>query len=156
MCLLILLSLHKKKLNVKCLKDPYQDLFCSYHTLSYLSNGSSILQCHVYVNETSILYKDSDLNSLVNIVNQEMQQITEWFASNKLNVNVNKSTAMLFHHRQKIINTDNNMIKINNTTVNFSISTKSLGKYIDKIITFNVHTKHINKKYKTFFFQPQK
>ena len=99
---------------------------------------------------TLAYYTDSDLNSLVNIVNQEMPNITELFASNKLNVNVSKSTAMLFHRRQKITNTDDNMIKINNTTVPFYISTKFLDMYIDNNLTLNAHTKHIN-----FFFQKE-
>ena len=69
-----------------------------------------------------------------------MQKITEWLASNKLNVNVNKNTAMLLHPRQKITNTDDNMIKINNTTVPFSVSTKFLGMYIDNNLAWNAHT----------------
>ena len=44
-----------------------------------------------------MLYRGSDLISLGNIVYQEMPKITEWFASNKLNVDVNKSTAIPFH-----------------------------------------------------------
>ena len=80
------------------------------------------------------------MNSLVNILNQEMPKTTEWFACSQLNVNVDKSTAMPLHPRQIIINTDDNMIKINNnstndnsnnTTLPFSISTKYLGMYID-------------------------
>ena len=95
-----------------------------------LPSVSSILRFHFYADDAYILHRDSDLNSLVNVVNKEMPNINEWFASNKLNVDVNKSTAMLFHSRQKIINTDD-IIKINNTTDAFSISTKFLGMYID-------------------------
>ena len=54
---------------------------------------------------------------------------------------------MIFHPRQKIINTDDNMKKVNNTTVPFSISTKFWGMYIDNNLTWNAHTKHINKFY---------
>ena len=86
------------------------------------------------------------MNSLVNIVNQEMPIITEWLASNKLNVNVGKSTAMLFHSRPKIINTVDKLIKINNTTLPFSISTKFLDMYIDNNLTWNAHTKQVDKK----------
>ena len=105
-----------------------------------------ISQFHIYADDTSILYRDSDLNSVVSIVNQEMQKITEWFASNKLNVDVDKSVAMLFNPCQKIINTDDNTIKINSATVPFSISTKFFDMYIDNNFSWNAHTKHINKK----------
>ena len=76
-----------------------------------------------------------------------MPTITEWFASNKLNLNASKSTAMIFHPCQKIIHTDDNMIKINNATVSFSISTKFLGIHIGNNLTWNSHIKHIDKNY---------
>ena len=43
-----------------------------------------------------------------------------------------------------IINTDDNLIRINNTTVPFSISTKFLGMNIDNNLAWNAHIKHIN------------
>ena len=49
-----------------------------------LQRASSIQQFHIYADDTSILCRDCDLNSLANIVNQGIPKITEWFASNKL------------------------------------------------------------------------
>ena len=116
------------------------------HFLIYikdLPNVSSIIQFYIYADDASILHRNSDLNSLVNVVKQEFPKITEWLASNKLKVNANKSASMPFHPRQKIINTDD-IIKIINTTVPFSISTIFLGIHIDYNLTLNVHIKHIN------------
>ena len=96
MCLWILLYLHQK---IECgvlhgsILGPILFLLC----INDIPNMSSIPHSHVYADDTRILCRDSDLNSLVNIINQEMQKITEWFASNKLNINVDKITAMLFH-----------------------------------------------------------
>ena len=56
---------------------------------------------------------------------------------------------MLFHPRQKIMNTDDNMIKINNYAVPLYVSTKYLGMYIDNNFTWIARTKHINK----FFYK---
>ena len=39
------------------------------------------------------------------------------------------------------------MIKINDTTVTFSIFTKLLGMCIDNDLTWNAHMKHVNKKF---------
>ena len=74
-----------------------------------------------------------------------MQKITEWFTSNKLIVNVDKSTAMLLHPCQKIVNSNDNIVKIYNTTVPFSISTMFFGIHIGNNWTWNAHIKHINK-----------
>ena len=54
---------------------------------------------------------------------------------------------LYFSSRQKIINTDDNMITINNTTVPFSISTKFFGIHIDNNLTWNAHIRHIDKNY---------
>ena len=54
---------------------------------------------------------------------------------------------MLLQPRQKIIKGDNNKIKINNTTVPFSISTKFFGDHIDNNLTSNAHIKHIDNKH---------
>ena len=89
-------------------------------------------------------YRYSDLSSLVNIVNKDMPNITGWSTSSKINVNARKYIAMLFHHRQKIINSDDNMVRIHNT-VHFSISTNFICIHIDNDLTLNAHIKHINK-----------
>ena len=145
-CLWILIYLHKK---IECgvlhgsILGPILFLLC----INDILNICSIPQSLVHTDDASILYRDSDLNSLVNVVNQEMQKNNEWFASNKLNINVGKITAMLFHPCQTIIYTDDNMIKINYTTVPFSIFTKLLGICIDNDLTWNAHIKHVNKKF---------
>ena len=91
-------------------------------------------------------YTDCDLNSLVIIVYHELPRINEWFASNKLKINAIKSIIMLFHLCKKIMNTYDNMIKINNTTVALSISTKFFVNHIDNDLIWNAHIMHINKK----------
>ena len=91
---------------------PIPFLLCT-NGLPYVSK---IPQFHIYADDTSISYIDSDLNSPVNIVNQELPIITEWFTYNYFRVNGNKSTAMLCLHVKKLY--------IDNTAVPFSISTK--------------------------------
>ena len=117
-------------------------LFLLY--INDLSNVSSIQQFNIYSNDTNILYRDFHQNSLLNIVNQVMQKNTEWFAFNKLKVDANKSTAMLFYPRQRIIDTNDNETKINNATVPFSISAMFFGIYIDNNLTWNNNNNNNN------------
>ena len=76
----------------------------------------------------------------------EMPKIMEWFKSNKLHINVNKTVAMLFHTRQKRVNIDENSIVIDGNIIPFSTKTKFLGINIDNNLTWKAHINHITKK----------
>ena len=71
----------------------------------------------LYADDTNILYENTDANAIIKTINMEMPKIMEWFKSNKLHLNVNKSVAMLFHTRQKRVNIDDISIVIDGKTV---------------------------------------
>ena len=78
-----------------------------------------------------------------------MSKITDWFKSNKLHHNINKSIAILFYTYHETTITCNDMIRINDKIVHFfklfsNICPQKLGIYIDKNLTRNVHLKHIS------------
>ena len=77
----------------------------------------------------------------------EMPKIIEWFKSNKLHINVNKTVAMLFHTRQKRVNIDENSIVIDGNIIPFTTNTKLLGINIDNNHTWKDHINYITKKY---------
>ena len=59
----------------------------------------------------------------MNTINAEMPQITEWFQSNKLYINTQKTVAMFFHERQRIVKLDDNLVKTNGDIIPFSTHT---------------------------------
>ena len=77
----------------------------------------------------------------------EMSKIMEWFESNKLHINVNKTVAMLFHTRQKRVNIDENSIVIDGKIIPFTTNTKFLGINVDNNLTWKAHINHKTKKY---------
>ena len=72
-----------------------------------------------------------------------MPKIMEWFRSNKLHINVNKTVAMLFHTRQKRVNIDENLIVIYGNIIHFTTNTKFLGINIDNNLIWKAHINHI-------------
>ena len=77
----------------------------------------------------------------------EMHKIMEWFRSNKLHIDVNKTVAMLFHTRQKRVDIDENSIVIDGNINPFTTNTKFLGINIDNNLTWKAHINYITKKY---------
>ena len=119
-------------------------LFILY--INDLPRVSTKLKFLLYADDTNILYENTDANAIIKTINMEMPKIMEWFESNKLHLNVNKSVAMLFHTRQKRVNIDDISIVIDGKTIPFTTNTKFLGINIDNNLTWKAHINHITTK----------
>ena len=86
------------------------------------------------------------ISTKISRLNSELESISLWLRCNKLKLNYDKTTSMLFHHRQKSLDVealpplfiDGFQIKIENS-FNF------LGIYFDKHMTWTDHIWHITK-----------
>ena len=76
----------------------------------------------------------------------EMPKIIQWFMSNKIHINVNKTVAMLFHTKQKRANIDKNLIVIDGNIIPFTTNRKFLGINIDNNLTWKAHINNITTK----------
>ena len=68
----------------------------------------------------------------------------QWLSSNKLSLNILKSSFLLFHQPQKKI--DKITLKIYGNVIPEKKSAKYLGVYLDKHLTWTTHINHINLK----------
>ena len=100
----------------------------------------------LYADDTYILYENSDTKAIAKIINMEMPRNMEWLKSNKLHIDVNKSVAMLFHTRQRRVNTDENSIVIDGNIIPFTTNAKFLGINIDNNLTWKAHMNYITAK----------
>ena len=116
-------------------------LFILY--INDLSRVSTKLKFLLYADDTNILYENTDANAIIKTINMEMPKIIEWFKSNKLHINANKTVAMLFHTRQKRVNNDENLIVIDGNIIPFTTNTKFLGINIYNNLTWKAHINHI-------------
>ena len=73
----------------------------------------------LFADDTAVLDSDSDLPSLINRVNTELQKIANWFRANKMSVNVSKTKYIIFRPRgQNIqINLDENCVLFNSNEI---------------------------------------
>ena len=70
----------------------------------------------LFADETNILYSDNCLKTLNEIIQVEMDKISDWLNVNKLSINTAKTNMILFRSRNKKPKHDLK-ISINNETI---------------------------------------
>ncbi len=66
-----------------------------------LPNSLKALKSILFGDDTSVYASKPYLPDLINVVNKELEDISDWFKANKLALNITKTNSMLFS-RQKI------------------------------------------------------
>uniref|UniRef100_A0A3P9JDB1 Reverse transcriptase domain-containing protein n=1 Tax=Oryzias latipes TaxID=8090 RepID=A0A3P9JDB1_ORYLA len=61
-----------------------------------LPNASVKLSKILFADDTSVFYSHKDLDTLNNVVNDELDKISTWFKANKLSLNIKKTHFLLF------------------------------------------------------------
>ena len=106
-------------------------LFILY--INDICNVSKLLKFFLFADGTNILYSDTDVHSLISVVNCELDKLYTWFNVNKLSLNVSKTNYMVFGSRR--INQDLDR-QIHNDQITRVSKTKFLGVLIDEKLTW--------------------
>ena len=120
----------------------------------------------LFADDTAVVDSDTDLPTLISRVNIEIQKIANWFRTNKMAVNVNKTKYILFRPRgQKIpVDLDENGVLYNSNEIGQPVDPnkifklgrifnehpdpnertyKFLGIYLDEFLSFDTHCNKI-------------
>lgn len=111
-------------------------LFLIY--INDIINVSNVLRFVLFADDTNIFKSGTDLKQLCQEVSIELQKLHQWFNSNKLSLNVEKTNFMVFGNRSQA----NCVVKINEHSLQQVNSTKFLGVDIDERIKW---TNYIDK-----------
>ena len=76
------------------------------------------------------------------IINSEMDKLSEWFGANKLSINVKKSNYMTFQPRQKRQKIDLS-ITLNNHKIDQVKEVVFLGVILDEHLSWKPHISHV-------------
>ena len=87
-----------------------------------------------------------NLQKLVEILNEELDKLTNWFVSNCLSLNVKKTNFIIFCSSKKIYKRDDVNIILNGNKVEQISHTQFLGIYIDEYLNWEEHIKQISAK----------
>ena len=109
---------------------------------------SKLLYFTLFADDTNLLAADRDLENLIQILNTELDKLSQWFKANKLSLNIKKTNFMVFGKR-KTVNRRKIQLKIDGVEIDQATQTKFLGVYIDNKLNWDEHVRQITKKVAT-------
>jgi len=132
-------------------------LFLCY--INDLPQATSLLS-RLFADDTACTASHSNLETLINHANTEIQKIANWFRANRMAVNISKTKFIIFHGRGKRVNMNNLQLVYNNNEIGKpedpslitplervfdghpnkeSRTYKLLGVYFDECLSFKTH-----------------
>lgn len=117
-------------------------LFLIYVNDLYLV--SKIMFFILFADDTNIFLSDKNYNNLIAKTNSELSKIHLWFQTNKLSINVKKSSFMLFTHRHETL-PDKDVKMADNCLAKVPYA-KFLGVLIDEKLNWKKHISFISNK----------
>ena len=59
-----------------------------------------MLKFLLFADDTTIIFSSADLQTLLEVVNKELEHLVDWFHENKLSLNLSKTNYMIFKGRR--------------------------------------------------------
>ena len=120
--------------------SPY--LFSLY--VNDMCKSSNKLEFIHYADDTTVLMSGSDLQSLCRDVSIELNRVSDWLRCNRLLLNIEKTSFMLFTH-SNIVDVPLS-VSIGDNLIERSRCVKFLGILIDDRLNYNTHVLQLSKK----------
>ena len=99
-----------------------------------------------FADDTTLLFKHRNLNYLQFCIESELLTIQDWFNANKLTLNVEKSSYLLYHNRKQPI--PNFKIALNGVEIPRTSCAKFLRVWLDDKLKWNTHVNKLISKLK--------
>ena len=110
-------------------------LFLIY--INDIVNSSNMLSFVVFSDHTTLYVQHDSIDGAIQILNSEFAKVAEWFDSNKLTLNVNK-TQMLMMSRKKNLNPQGDVI-LRNEAIQRVTKTKFFVVIVDQHLNWKDH-----------------
>ena len=116
-------------------------LFILY--INDLCKVSNIVKFILFADDTNIYSSGFDLKELCVNINKELEKLNEWFALNKLSLNVSKTNFMRFGNRHSNVKIK---LSIGDMEIEEVLVTKFLGILMDNKLNWKEHIRMIKSK----------
>ena len=124
-------------------------LFLLY--INDIANCCSNGMFRVFADDTGIFIQGPEINTLIIKAKETMTNIDEWFSSNKLTLNIDKTCFIIFKHNRWLHQQIPDSISFSNKTINRVKSVKYLGLLIDESLKWNYHVNEVCNSIKKLF-----
>ena len=118
-------------------------LFLIY--INDLPNASKKLNFYLFADDTNIYCESSDLSTLIKIVNRELRSVKKWLDANKLSLNIDKTSYIIFHSSSATVPSDA-VVKIGKKHIKRVKFVKFLGLLLDEHLSWKYHLSELSKK----------
>ena len=109
-----------------------------------LKNSSNRLDPIMSADDTNLFFTLKDIRYLFQIVNEELENINQWFASNKLSLNIKETKYSFFQKPSQKENISLLLpkLKINNYEIQRTESIRFFGVLLDENLCWKEHIKY--------------
>ena len=105
----------------------------------------------IFADDTGIFFNNSNIDTLIETAKLILKNINEWFADNKLTLNLSKTSYVIFKSKRSTNINLPNSISYENMEIHRESQVKYLGLTLDEHLDWNSHTNEICNKLKAFF-----
>ena len=92
---------------------------------------SNILEFDLFADDTNLFFNNPNILNLETILNVELENVSQWLFANKLSLNIEKTSFVVFHSPQRRIAHKLNLISSSSISVKSVNQVKYLGLIFD-------------------------
>ena len=99
-------------------------------------------KCILFADDTTLYTTNKNLRYLKESMKHDLEILIDWFKANKLTLNLDKTSFVLFRPTGKKIDGDISL-SVDNINIIRENTVKFLGLYLDEHLKFDAHVKHV-------------
>ena len=122
-----------------------------FHIIHGISIQGLFNRKHIFANNTNVFFKCKDIKEITRIGCLLMLQLHQWFKSNKLTLNAEKSNFIVFRLKRNNLTNIPDQLQFENLKISRNNSVKYLGVTLDEHLTWNEHILDLCNKLKIHF-----